>query len=136
VPDKVFLDFAGRKFTFREFDERCNALVHGLVGLGLGKGKTVVTLMDNALEGVLLWFAAARIGAIYVAINTGYKGDFLRHQMNDAGAEIVVVDADYLDRVLATVEELPNLRHLMVRGRRSEERRVGKECRARWAANQ
>ena len=55
VPDKVFLDFAGRKFTFREFDERCNALVHGLVGLGLGKGKTVVTLMDNALEGVLLF---------------------------------------------------------------------------------
>jgi len=116
VPNKTFLDFSGTKISYREFDERCNALAHGLVDLGLAKGKTVVTLMDNALEGVLLWFAAARIGAIYVAINTAYKGDFLRHQVNDAGAEIVVADADYLERMVAIADELPNLKHLIYRG--------------------
>ena len=58
-------------------DEASNRAAHALAGLGVGSGDRVATLLDNSAEQVITFYAAIKLGAIQVPINTAYKGSFL-----------------------------------------------------------
>jgi crotonobetaine/carnitine-CoA ligase len=115
-PDSVFLDFTGDKHTYREADRQIDRLARGLLALGVQPGERVCSQLENSADAVFLWFAANRIGAVYVPINTDYKGEYLRHQLADCGAKLVVVEADYASRVVDVAEGAPALTRLVVRG--------------------
>lgn len=116
TPDKPFIDFGMRVFTHRELDTAANRYANGLQRLGVRKGHTVVTLLDNGADAVLVALALFKLGAISVPVNTAYKGDFLRHQIADAGAAIVIAEHDYAGRVSAVASKLPELKLLLHRG--------------------
>jgi crotonobetaine/carnitine-CoA ligase len=97
---RVFLDFSGETYTYADVDRESTRLARGLMGLGVRKGDTVASILDNNLEAVLSWFAINKAGAISVPVNTAYKGEFLRHQLNDCGASIVIAESDYAQRVV------------------------------------
>src|SRR5690242_11287176 len=84
-PDGAYLDFEGVGFSTRDMDVASTRLAHALAELGVGRGDRIATLLENGAEQVVSFFAALKLGAIQVPINTA----------------------------------------------RSEERRVGKECRSR-----
>lgn len=115
-PDKVFLDIAGEKFTFGDIERGSNRLSHGLARLGIERGDRVCTLMDTSIDLILLWFAVTKMGAVFVPINTAFKGEFLRHQISDSGAKLAIVDTPYADRLLGIAEQLPELERLVYRG--------------------
>ncbi|NVO07703.1 MAG: AMP-binding protein [Rhodoferax sp.] len=108
-PNKIFLDFSGEKTSYAAFDRLSNRMAHALQALGVQPGDTVTSLLDNHLDTVVLWFALNKISAVSVPLNTALKGEFLRHQLEDSGAAIVVCDAAYAARV---VELAPHLHHL------------------------
>ena len=87
-PDGPYLDFSNGgdsvQFTAREMDRESNRLAHTLRELGVGHGDRVATLLENRAEQVVSFFAALKLGAIQVPINTAYKGEFLRHQLADS----------------------------------------------------
>lgn len=114
--DRVFLDFVGETYTYAEVVERSLQLAAGLQGLGVSRGDTVATLIDNNIDAVLLWFAINALGAISVPINTAYKGEFLRHQITDSGASVTVVEQDYAQRIVDIHEQLPQLKYMIHRG--------------------
>lgn len=114
-PERVFLDFDGRQYSFAEFDRESNRLAHGLSGLGVKAGDTVTTILDNNIDALLVWFAINKLGAISVPVNTAYKGEFLRHQLGDAASAVVVAESDYAGRVLEVAAGLPELRVLLHR---------------------
>ena len=89
-PDRIFLDFSGETFTYRQFDHEVARLATGLKAMGVERGDRICSVLENGPDAVFVWFAVNRLGAIHVPINTDYKGEFLRHQINDAGARIVV----------------------------------------------
>jgi crotonobetaine/carnitine-CoA ligase len=72
--------------------------------------------MENCEEQITTLFAAAAIGAVEVSVNTAYRGEFLRHQLRNAGPAVVLADAELAGSVLAVSGELPDLRTLLVRG--------------------
>src|SRR5258705_4125404 len=82
-PDGPYLDFDGVALSAREMDQAANRIAHGLDGLGVGPGDRVATLLENSPEQVISFFAALKLGAIQVPINTAYKGEFLRHVLAD-----------------------------------------------------
>jgi carnitine-CoA ligase len=116
TPDRQFLDCMGEIYTYRRLHEDSMALAHGLRALGVKKGDTVVSILDNGSVPTVLMFALFRLGAINVGINTALKGEFLRHQITDAGAAIVVAETDYAERVLSIEDKLPDVTHLFVVG--------------------
>ena len=77
--NRTFLEFAGLTRTFVEADLAANRMANGLAALGAGKGAKVAIMALNSLAFVEAWLGAARGGAIYVPINTEYKGDILRY---------------------------------------------------------
>ncbi len=112
----LFLDLVGETFSYDRLDRESTALAHGLRALGVRKGDTVFSMLDNGSLPTLLMFALFKLGAVYVGANTALKGEFLRHQAADAGARILFAEADYAERILAIEDRLPDATHLFVRG--------------------
>jgi len=115
-PDRLFLDFAGETYTYRQFDHEVARVATGLKALGVERGDRVCSVLENSSDAVMVWLAVNRLGAIYVPINTDYKGEFLRHQINDAGARIVVVESEYAKRVAAIEHGIAALEIMIHRG--------------------
>jgi crotonobetaine/carnitine-CoA ligase len=63
-----------------------------------------------------VWLATPRIGALSVPVNIMFKGDFLAHQLRDAGVVAMLVDARLLEHVLAVADQVPALRTIFLRG--------------------
>ena len=115
-PDNVFLDFVGETYTFRQIDEKSTSLAAGLQSIGVRPGQTVTTLLDNNVDAIISWFAINKAGAISVPLNTALKGEFLRHQITDSGAEVIIAESDYAERIATIAEELNGLKTLVTRG--------------------
>src|SRR5581483_1200255 len=73
----------------------------------------VALLSANRIELVELFFACARLGAVQVPLNTFLKGEFLRYQVADCGAETVVVDGPGLAALAPLLDRLPALRRIV-----------------------
>jgi crotonobetaine/carnitine-CoA ligase len=116
-PDGPYLDFEGDEYTARRMDAESNRLAHALSGLGVAKGDRVATLLENGAAPVVTFFAALKLGAIQVPVNTAYKGDFLRHQLADSGSKVVVVQGDFAGRVAPVAgADVPELEAAVVVG--------------------
>ncbi len=115
-PDRIYLDFSGETYTYRQIDRASSRLAKGLAALGVVKGHAVASILDNNVDAVVAWFAINKLGAISVPVNTAYKGEFLRHQIADSGAQVVLSEADYAERIVAVAEGLPNVCRLLHRG--------------------
>jgi len=116
-PDGRYLDVDGAAYTAREMDEASNRLAGALAYLGVTKGDRVATLLENSPAQVISFFGALKLGAVQVPINTAYKGDFLRHQLADSGAKVLVIQGDFASRLdIAGIAELPELGACIVVG--------------------
>ena len=114
APDRLFLRWADGALSYGAMDEAVNAVARGLAHHGLARHGKIALMLNNSAEFVAAWFAATKLGAIYVPINTEYKGDILRHVLRLAQVTHLVIDADYLDRVAAIEAEVPRLAALIV----------------------
>ena len=114
--DKVALTIVGEDLTYADLVARSNAMARGLQGLGIGHGDVVAVLAENCADQVVIQFATARLRAIEVMLNTAYRGGFLSHQLRVSGARVIVVDARLLPTLFDVIDELPELRHIVVRG--------------------
>lgn len=116
--DRIFLSQGERQLTFAEVDAASDALARGLAARGVACGDRVCTLLDTGIDTLLVWFAINKLGAISAPVNTGYVGDYLRHQIADCGAGIVIAEAHYADRVAAVADHLPDVKRFVYRGER------------------
>ncbi|MEX1021451.1 MAG: long-chain fatty acid--CoA ligase [Litorilinea sp.] len=79
------------KLTYRELDDkvkRCAAAFHAL---GVKKGDRVAIMLPNVPQYIIAFHAALRLGAIVVNTNPTYTPRELRHQLEDSGAETIVM---------------------------------------------
>ncbi len=113
-PDGEYLDVCGTKLTAATVGSTANRLGNALRELGITKGERVATLVDNSPEALLAWWGAVRVGAVCVPINTAYKGYYLRHQLQDSGSRVLVVERDLVERAARVAGEVEGLEHVVV----------------------
>src|SRR5215813_14110229 len=99
--------------TFGELDARSDRVARLITSRGLARGDRLCFFMPNRVEFIDLFLACVKTGVIVVPINALYREREVGHIVADAEPKAVVTT-----RALAV---------------RSEERRVGKECRSRWS---
>ena len=68
-PDAVAVRYGARGYTYSQLNERACRAAGGLAALGVGRGDRVATLVHNCLQFFDLFFAAAKLGAVFVPIN-------------------------------------------------------------------
>jgi crotonobetaine/carnitine-CoA ligase len=115
-PDGEYLDVTGTKLTAAAVEGSANCLANALLDLGVGPGDRVATLIENSPEALLSWWGAVRGGFVAVPINTAYKGSYLRHQLADSGSKVLFVDASLAERAARIVEDVDELKHVVVVG--------------------
>ena len=116
TPDQPFLYVDDVPVTYGTLRRRSLSAANRLRGLGIGKGDAVAVLMENCPEYLDVLFGVTRLGGLYVPINTAFHGDFLAHQLRDAGAKVVVVDEALLPRIAEVVDQTPDVQVVLVRG--------------------
>ena len=81
-PDKVYAKFAdnGEEWTYAQFHEKTVQMAVGLQALGVRQGEHVLVWLPNDRINLLTFFALNYIGAVYVCINTAYRGRLLRDE--------------------------------------------------------
>lgn len=120
-PDAPYLDVVGTGFTAAEVADRAGRIAAALGTLGIAKGDRVASLLENGPSALLTWWGIVWAGGVAVPINTAYKGDYLRHQLADSGARVLVVQRDLADRAARVVAEVDGLDHVVVIGDGSRE---------------
>ena len=114
---KVFLRFKeDQSFTYNEMDLLSNRCANGFLDLGIAKGDKVSIMLPNRPEYIHIWFGLAKIGAVEVPVNTNYKGEFLRHIVDQSDSRILVIAGEYLDRVKLIEDSLKKLEKIIVLG--------------------
>ena len=81
----------GKVLTFAELDTLSAAFGAWLQGIGCKKGSRVALMMPNILQYPVCLFGALRAGCTVVNVNPLYTPRELEHQLNDSGAEVIVV---------------------------------------------
>ncbi len=102
------------KMTFAELQDHSRAFGAWLQQVaGLDKGKRVAIMLLNCLQYPVALFGALRAGCTVVNTNPLYTPRELEHQLNDSGAEVVVILENFA-HVLEEVLERTPVRHVVV----------------------
>ena len=87
--------FGNHRVTFQQFLAEINRLSFGLKKLGLRKGDRLGVLSQNCYEFVLLYGAAAKLGAIMLPINWRLNPQEIEYILLDGAPRILFVGPEY-----------------------------------------
>jgi long-chain acyl-CoA synthetase len=109
-----FLVQGDRRMTYGVHNALVRRVAASFVDLGVGHGDRVAILSANNVEWVVLWWAAAAVGAVVVPLNAWWKTDELEFGLRDSGAKLLFCDPKRWDAVRNRVDALPDLEHVFV----------------------
>jgi crotonobetaine/carnitine-CoA ligase len=114
-PDRPYIRLPdGSAISYRAFRDQVVRTAAGLAALGVKQGDHVNVWLPNTLDIVRVWFAINWLGAVYVPINTAYRGNLLAHVIANGDAQVMVVSAGLVER-LAPIDRA-GLKILVVAG--------------------
>src|SRR5436309_596141 len=93
----TYLVADGERLSYAEADARSAALAKGLLAEGIVKGARVGILMPNSVDFAIAAFAAARVGALFVPINTFSQTRELGWTIRHADLTHLVAHARFLN---------------------------------------
>ncbi|MEE8348047.1 MAG: long-chain fatty acid--CoA ligase [Acidobacteriota bacterium] len=94
--------FVGARISYRELGRLVDRFANALAGLGVEKGSRVALILPNIPAYPIAHFAVMKLGGVLVPTNPLYVERELEHQLNDSGAETVVI----LDQLYPRLEKV------------------------------
>jgi len=114
TPDKEYIVYSDRnlRFTWAQLNKRVDEAALGFLAIGVKKGDHVGIWAQNVPEWLTYMYACAKIGAVYVTVNTSYKQQELEYLVENSDMHTLCItdgtwDSNYVDM---TYEMLPELR--------------------------
>lgn len=94
------------RLTYRELWDRANALAAGLYDLGIRKGDRVGTLIPNSPAIITSYYGIWMAGAAITPCNALASKKEFTHQLQDAGAKIIIAAETMADMAMSAAESL------------------------------
>src|SRR3972149_4226243 len=91
VPDRIAMACDSKTRTFAEMQDRVNRLANALQSLGVGKGDKVSVMALNSMPYVEIYYACAKLGAVFVPLNYRSKQEEIPYMCNDSEASVLFV---------------------------------------------
>lgn len=93
--------------TWKELNDEADLIARGMMSLGVKKGDHVAIWATNTPEWILTLFAAAKIGAVLVTVNTNFKIFELEYILRQSDTKLLVMIGGFKNNdYVATVNEL------------------------------
>jgi len=103
----------GRTITCADVAEAANRAGHALAGLGLGIEQRVVLALDDSPAFVATFWAAAKLGAVAVPVNTIMRSEEYAFLLQDSRARIVVAEPAVAETIRGVSTSSPWLRAVL-----------------------
>jgi long-chain acyl-CoA synthetase len=92
------------ELSWREYAARVERIAAGLAALGVRRGDAVALMMVNRPEFALVDCAAVHLGATPFSIYNTFPAEVIEHVLANAGARVVVCEAQFAQAVLRARE--------------------------------
>jgi len=113
--DQPYVIFdGGAQWTYAQLRAKVVAVAAGLQQQGVRQGEHVLCWQPNTPDMLLTYYALNYLGAVYVPINTAYRGGVLEHVIENSDARLAVVHADLVPRLKEVA--LAKLERIVVTG--------------------
>ena len=113
-PDDEAVTFKDRTWTWSQWYERVQRLAGALSERGITRGDVIAFLDKNHPACVETTLAAASLGAATAIINFRLAADELDYVLNDSGAKLLIVGAEFEPAVEKIRDKLSSLEHVVV----------------------
>jgi benzoate-CoA ligase family protein len=114
--DKIaFIDDNGGH-TYGALQNSANRFGNAMLDLGLQAEQRVMLLQLDSIDFPIAFFGAIKAGLVVVPVNTLLTTDDYLYMLQDSRARALVVSAELLPVVAPILEQLPDLRHIIVTG--------------------
>ncbi|MEQ0922811.1 AMP-binding protein [Acinetobacter schindleri] len=97
--DKTAFIYLDRKFSYQDVDVYSQKLASYLQSLGLTAGSRVAVMLPNIIQYPIATFAIIRAGYLLVNVNPMYTQRELYHQLQDSGAETLIIMDQTLEQL-------------------------------------
>jgi fatty-acyl-CoA synthase len=104
VPDRIAVktrEPGGPTRTYAELEDRSTRLANGLLSTGLRPGDRIATWVEDCLEYVEIYLAAAKAGLVVAPINARFVASEARYLLDDSGAAALLFTPGMTDQVEA-----------------------------------
>ena len=98
---------SGEAWTAGETRARMHAAAALLHQRGVGKGDRVVVWLPNGAELLQLWLGCNYLGAVFIPLNTDFRGNILAHALTESDAVLLALHPQLVERLAAVEGALP-----------------------------
>jgi len=102
------------RYTFADFRRRIGQLANALSSVGVRAGSTVAVMDWDTHRYLESYFAIPMMGATIFTVNVRISAQQIAYTLNDAGAEVLIVNSDFLPVVESIRDELKHVREVLV----------------------
>ena len=95
-PDKPAILGVEREATYAQLENEVNRAARALLDSGCKPGDRVLIALPDSIDFIACFFAAAKIGAIAVPVNSMARAPDYRHYLSNSGARFAMVHASIL----------------------------------------
>ena len=91
TPDKVAVVFEHEQLTYKELNEKANALAHKLRGLGVGSNDYVGIMAERSIEMIVGIYGIIKAGGAYVPLDPTYPIDRINYILKDCQPKVLLI---------------------------------------------
>ena len=116
-PNHIALKDSSKSLTYPELNERVNKLAHSLLNLGLQKGDKFAVLLENSIEIIEAYLAAAKTGLIVAPVHFRFVGREIFTLMENSDAKAFIVHDEFtstVDPIKKNLKNIPSDRYIVV----------------------
>ena len=99
TPDKAAIIFNDNLITYKNLNDGANRVVHYFKKKNLKKGDRISVFLGNCPELIEIYFAAAKLGLIFVPMNFRLMGPEIAYQLNDSGSKLLFFHDTYTETI-------------------------------------
>lgn len=102
------------KLSYGELARAIEEFANGLSSLGVRAGERIAIYLPKQFETVIAIFAASRIGAVFVPVNTVLKARQVQHILQDSGASVLITSLERQKNLADELGQCDALRHILL----------------------
>ncbi|KAH6556797.1 hypothetical protein KP509_1Z155100 [Ceratopteris richardii] len=103
-----------RSYSYAEVHLLARRVATGLTKMGVEKGETIMLILPNSVEFVLVFLGAAMRGAIVTTCNPFYTTGEIDKQLSGSGAKLIVTQVACAEKVSSIIATRSEVRMILV----------------------
>ncbi len=111
-PNMDAIVFKKKRWTWKEFDERANAIANAMIALKIEKGDRVALLLANSDAICNCYFGISKMGAIIVPINTMLSKKEIAYIVDNCNPKVFIYSSTF-DAIVNAMKDLPEFNSVL-----------------------